>query len=90
MEPFRPQVDAAVIVLRQAGIEEVTPDAKLKLVEVMSREIELSDGFTPLSRATERLATSLAQSFVSKENKLELPKSKSFFMRERLVGRAKI
>ena len=41
MEPFRPRIDAAVIALIGDGIQEVTPEAKLRLVAVMAQEVEV-------------------------------------------------
>ena len=79
MEPFRPQVDAVVIALRREGVEEVTPEAKGRLVVAMSRELELDDGFSPVSRCVERLATSLAKCLLDKTVNPELPKPTSFF-----------
>lgn len=73
MEPFRPFVDLAVTRLRQDCVYDVTPDAKKRLANVMAWDLPTADGISPVSRCISRLATSLAQSFVSGKLDLILP-----------------
>ena len=73
MEPFRPFVDLAAIRLQQDGVYDVSPEAKERLANVMAWDLPTADGISPVSRCISRLATSLAQSFVSGKLELVLP-----------------
>jgi len=73
MEPFRPFVDLAAIRLQQGGVYDVTPEAKELLANVMAWDLPTADGVSPVSRCISRLATSLAQSFVTGKLDLILP-----------------
>ncbi|MDR3530324.1 MAG: type II CRISPR-associated endonuclease Cas1 [Rhodopila sp.] len=73
MEPFRPAVDLIVHGLVGAGVGELTPDAKRRLVGVLTAEETTRAGRTPLSTCLIRLAASLADSFMSGVPALELP-----------------
>ena len=74
VEPFRPLVDQAVADLIKAGTITVTPEAKLTLVSLLETPIEGSEGYSPASRAIERLCLSLANSFLEARLLLDLPK----------------
>ncbi len=73
MEPFRPAVDHAVIKLMASGCSEVSPEAKRKLVGVLSADVSTEKGTTPFEGCLERAAQSLAQSFENKQVSLEFP-----------------
>lgn len=63
IEPFRPIVDAAVLRLIEAGISEVTPEAKRRLASIIAVDLKLEGEVTPLTVAIRRLAYSLVTSF---------------------------
>lgn len=73
MEPFRPLVDLAVVNLLRAGVEDITPEAKQALANVLAWDLATRQGASPTNTCIQRLATSLAQSFVSKTLDLALP-----------------
>lgn len=73
MEPFRPAVDLIVHGLIGEGMGEVTPEAKQRLVGVLTAEETTRAGRTPLSTCLIRLAASLADSFVNGAPALDLP-----------------
>ena len=73
MEPFRPMVDYAVATLVAEGQEEMTPEAKRVLVEVLATDMSSDRGTTPLQTCLERAAQSLAQSFEEGKPALTFP-----------------
>ena len=75
MEPFRPVVDVAVVRLMAEGIEDVTPEAKHRLVGLLSLDMATNAGTTPLATCTYRLALSVARSFETGSAALDLPLS---------------
>jgi CRISPR-associated protein Cas1 len=75
MEPFRPAVDLCVHQLLKSGLEVVTPDVKRALVGLMYADLATDLGRTPLSVCVQRLATSLAQTYVEGTIKLSMPHS---------------
>ncbi len=74
MEPFRPAVDSEVCALLEAGTSEVTVEAKRHLARVLLRDEVTVAGTTPLSTAVLRAAQSLAESYLTGEPKLDLPR----------------
>ena len=73
MEPFRPAVDYAVARLVESGCDEVTSEAKQRLVGVLAADMRTERGTTPLETCLERAAQSLAQSFEDKRPALTFP-----------------
>jgi len=73
MEPFRPLVDYAVVHLVESGCDEVAPDAKRALVEVLAIDMHTDRGVSPLQTCIERAAQSLAQSFEDRKPSLIFP-----------------
>jgi CRISPR-associated protein Cas1 len=73
MEPFRPVMDVAVLDLLRAGSTDVTPEAKRRLAAVLRADETTSAGTTPLASCLNRLAASLAESFLLGEPALEFP-----------------
>ena len=73
MEPFRPAVDYAVARLVESGCDEVTPEAKQRLVGVLAADMRTERGTTPLETCLERADQSLAQSFEDKRPALTFP-----------------
>ena len=73
MEPFRPMIDLKVWQLAQQDETEVTPSSKRALVHVLYDDVQSSDGATPIMVSIQRLATSLAQVYLSERDKLDLP-----------------
>lgn len=63
IEPFRPLVDATVLELIDAGISEVTPEAKRRLASIIAMDLKVDGQMTPLTVAVRRLAHSLVVSF---------------------------
>ncbi len=73
MEPFRPLVDAAVVRLVRAEYEELTPETKQKLVQVLTIDMATDQGTTPLQTCLERAAQSLAQAYETGQPDLVFP-----------------
>jgi len=73
MEPFRPLVDCAVRNLCCTNGEEVDQLAKQALARLISLDLPLGEGTTPVSTALCKLATSLGQSFEAGRLSLALP-----------------
>jgi CRISPR-associated protein Cas1 len=73
MEPFRPLVDLKVWQLQQAGETQMTPETKRALVHVLYDDMQTTIGVTPVMVCMQRLATSLAQVYLSERDKLDLP-----------------
>ncbi|TQV78978.1 type II CRISPR-associated endonuclease Cas1 [Denitrobaculum tricleocarpae] len=73
MEPFRPLVDHQVIGLRESGIEDICPEAKATLVDLMTLDLPMPHGASPLSVSLQRLSHSLAAAFEAAGGDLDLP-----------------
>jgi len=73
MEPFRPLIDLAAMRLHVARQEQLRPEVKKALVNVLFADMRTAYGTTPLATCLERLASSLAASFESKRAELDLP-----------------
>lgn len=76
MEPYRPLVDIRVYALVAAGVEEVTPETKRRLVSVINTDVPTSLGMSPVSVALHYLATSLSKVYLGENDRLELPTSR--------------
>lgn len=75
MEPFRPLVDLAALRMVQAGVTQVTADAKRELAAILIQDLTTTRGTTPLSTCLHRLAASLADAYQTGEPRLDLPLS---------------
>ena len=73
MEPFRPLVDLLVCTLLQEGVTEVTPTAKRFLAAVLQQDQATAAGTTPVATCMQRLAASLAESYLQQTPSLEFP-----------------
>lgn len=73
MEPFRPLVDCAVRTIVITRGVEVDTEAKQALAGLIATDLPLGEGFTPVSVALMKLATSLGQSFETGKLALSLP-----------------
>jgi CRISPR-associated protein Cas1 len=73
MEPFRPVVDLKVWQLKRNKEDDVTPDTKRALVRTLYDDMQTDVGATPVMVCMQRLATSLAQVYLSEREKLDLP-----------------
>lgn len=73
MEPFRPLVDCTVRNLARTRGPEVDTKAKMALVRLITLDLPLGDGLTPVSVALTKLATSLGKSFETGKLSLALP-----------------
>ncbi|MBF0416343.1 MAG: type II CRISPR-associated endonuclease Cas1 [Magnetococcales bacterium] len=73
MEPFRPVVDLAVVMLRREGREQVDRDTKARLVGVLLQDTLGKQGTTPVATAITRLVVSVAHSFENSQSMIELP-----------------
>lgn len=74
MEPFRPLVDLLVMRLLDAGVGEVSPEAKAMLACVATLDVVASDStVSPLGVAAQRLTHSLATSFETGVAVIDLP-----------------
>lgn len=72
MEPFRPVVDLEIWRLRQGGQEEVTDEAKRRLVSVLYHDVETTQARTPVLVCLQRLAVSLARVYLRETDELDL------------------
>lgn len=73
MEPFRPVIDLKVWQLRRNHEDQITPDSKRALVRTLYDDMQTDAGVTPVMVCMQRLATSLAQVYLSERDKLDLP-----------------
>ena len=73
MEPFRPIVDLHVWQLQRVGEPAITPDTKRSLVRVLYDDMQTSSGSTPVMVCMQRLAVSLAQTYLGERERLDLP-----------------
>lgn len=73
MEPFRPFIDHAVANLSHDGHEQVTPEIKRVLVNVLYMDLPGPEGSSPIATWLSRLAVSLAQHYQNEEETLKLP-----------------
>ena len=73
MEPFRPLVDLIVCDLVQDGGSAVTADSKRRLAAVLQQDQATAAGTTPVSTCMQRLAASLADSYLRQVAELEFP-----------------
>jgi len=73
MEPFRPLIDCTVRGLAARNGEQVDTEAKQTLARLISLDLPLGGGQTPVSVALCKLAKSLGQSFETRKLNLSLP-----------------
>lgn len=73
MEPFRPIVDLKVWQLNRQGENLITQDSKRVLVRSLYEDMQTTSGATPVMVCIQKLATSLAQTFIGERDKLDLP-----------------
>ena len=73
MEPFRPVIDLKVWQLQRNREGHVTPDTKRALVRTLYDDMQTEAGATPVMVCVQKLATSLAQVYLSERDKLDLP-----------------
>lgn len=72
VEAFRPLVDAAVHEMAKTGHGEVDGYAKARLAGLLSADLDVQGVTTPVSKAIQRLAQSLAASFEHGRSELAL------------------
>lgn len=75
MEPFRPAVDLLAYRLSREGVDEMTPESKRTLAEVLHADYDTDDGASPLSNVLARLTLSLVQVYLGQRRKLAFAKS---------------
>ena len=73
MEPFRPLVDMIVYKMAEVDKLELNKENKVKLVDILSKNMPALIGYTETDFCIQTLSTSLAQVFLGKRNDLELP-----------------
>lgn len=73
MEPFRPFVDTVVCEWDTAADPDLTPERKKALTAVLDRDLQTSQGITPIRICLIRLAQSLARGFATGTACPELP-----------------
>lgn len=73
MEPFRPLIDCAVRTIGTIRGSTVDTEAKQALARIISVDLPLGEGITPVSVALTKLATSLGKSFETGVLALALP-----------------
>lgn len=74
MEPFRPSVDAMVWSLRQAGVSEITPDVKKRLVGLLNFRIDDDGESRNFSDFLFSYAKGVAQAMLDGQPRLGLPR----------------
>ncbi len=74
VEPFRPLADAVILGLIKTKTPEVNTQTKPLLARVAYLDMESQDGVSPAHLCMHRLATSLAQVFLSERRDLDLPR----------------
>lgn len=77
VEPFRPLVDAVVHQMVRERVGELDGEAKARLAALLSADLDLQGSVTPVAVAIQRLAQSLASSFVQGQLELALFQSPS-------------
>ena len=79
MEPFRPWVDHAVkrvtIDMKSGQDFQLDSEHKLKLVKVLTLDMQSSHGASPMQICMDRMAQSLVQVFLGEQKTLELPQN---------------
>jgi len=73
MEPFRPMIDLKVWQLNKEQESHIDTETKRALVHVLYHDMLTAAGVTPMIVCIQRLATSLAQTFMGEKKQLELP-----------------
>lgn len=73
IEPFRPLMDFSVYRLQKDGVNDVSNEAKRRLVETLYLDLPTPQGVTPVIMSIQRLAVSLAQYFLRERDDLDLP-----------------
>ncbi len=73
MEPFRPTVDLLVLQLAANGQQELVPQTKRALADILTADFQSDVGTTTLTTALNRLAVSLAQAFMGERPDLVFP-----------------
>ncbi len=73
LEPLRPLVDAVVRDVHLAGEMEVTRDAKVALLSVLTETVTMGGDRGPLLVALERVTASLVRCYAGEQKRLELP-----------------
>ncbi len=63
IEPFRPLIDALVVAMLSAGVDELTPSAKRHFARLIAFDLRVDGEASPVSQAAVRLAQSLARAF---------------------------
>jgi CRISPR-associated protein Cas1 len=74
MEPFRPAIDLIARSLRDEGMLEVTPEAKVLLAGALHLEYSALNGRSTLSNCLSRLSSSLARVYLKEDDRLEFPR----------------
>lgn len=63
VEPFRPLVDALVVMLLAEGVNALDPASKRRMARLIAFDLRIGDEVSPVSVAAQKLAQSLAKSF---------------------------
>lgn len=73
VEPLRPMVDERVRDMAAEGLDDITPESKRPLLELLTREVTCGGQSGPLMVALHRYAASLAQCYAGERKTLEIP-----------------
>ena len=75
MEPYRPYVDVIVrkIIDETSIVKVLTPELKVKLLQLPTVDVSIDDGTSPLMIATQRTAASLAKCYLGESRKILFP-----------------
>jgi len=73
IEPFRPIVDSVVRQLTRETVQELTPEIKRRLVDILLAELETSEGRSPLCQAAHYLCSSYVGALKTKKPEIAIP-----------------
>ena len=73
MEPYRPFVDKVVLELVNAGVGELTPESKVKLLQIPVLDVRINQQRSPLQLAVQQTTASLQQCYAGQRKTLKLP-----------------
>jgi len=75
MEPLRPLVDDRVRDLRERGCDELTPEAKVGLLQLLAERVRMGCDTGPLMVNLHRMTASLVKCFRGESKRLEIPRA---------------
>lgn len=74
MEPYRPYVDLCVHEILDGGVSELNKEAKIKLLQVLTTDVEIGDTIRPLELALSFTTSSVVKYYNGEAKQILLPK----------------